>query len=423
MNEKPKGEVDNCRYRLIKYCKGLGADMGCGVSTIRVDAIGIDLYSPGADLKLDARILKEFPEEHFDYIFSSHLLEEIEDTEAVLRRWLKILKPGGNIVLYQADKNKYFPFSDPRCNKNHKHHFSWEDLWEIFKKIGETELIHHNDTLSNEWSFELVIKKTCKEEEKLIDTVSNEGISILVPTYKRPQSMEEFSLSVNNTAKNHDKIEILFGINEGDEESVKKCIELKNLCKIQINYVMIANHPSGKVNLSFLWNQIYKHAANPIFGFFGDDVIFRTPGWDEEVQREFLNDHMKLISCNDVHIQKGKKAILFFTHKEIHDLIGFYMNENFYRWFMDSWWDVVFQKCGKLIYREDIITEHRLPVNFKERADETYKRMDGLQENDKITWDTLENVKSIKNALNIIKPHNTVSEEEIGTLVRYLKNS
>lgn len=423
MNERPKGEVDNCRHRLLKYCKGQGVDLGCGVSSIKIDAVGVDLHYPGADLKLDARILKEFPDNHFDFVFSSHLLEEIENTEAILRRWLSILKPDGNIVLYQADKNKYHPFSDPRCNKNHKHHFSWEDLWEVFKKIGGTELVHHADPQGDEWSFELVVKKLNPLESPNGNSVDGENISILVPTYKRPQSMEDFAFSVNNMTKNPEKVEILFGINQGDDESIKKCIELKEKCKIGINYVTVQNHPSGKVNLSFLWNQIYDKTTNPIVGFFGDDVIFRTPGWDEEVRSEFLNDHIKLISCNDVHVQKGRKAVLFFTHKDVHDLVGMYMNEKFYRWFMDSWWDAVFQFCGKLIYREDIVCEHKLPINFSERMDDTYRRMEGLQENDKVTMDTIETFNSIRAAVEKIDKTKIPTDTQLIQMIRYLRNT
>jgi predicted SAM-dependent methyltransferase len=153
----------------MKYCKGQGLDLGCGRSKIRVDAIGIDLYSPLADMNCDARLLEQYPSEHFDYVFSSHLLEEIENTEGTLREWLRVLKVGGNLVLYQADKDLYFPLGDPQCNRSHKHHFCWESLWEIIKGLGGVELVHHGKyPESKEWSFELVIKKT--KEEGQIDT-------------------------------------------------------------------------------------------------------------------------------------------------------------------------------------------------------------------------------------------------------------
>jgi hypothetical protein len=163
--QRPRGEVDHCRHRLLKYCIGQGLDLGCGGSKIKIDSIGIDLYSPHADMNFDARILDRYPDGHFDYIFSSHLLEEIENTEATLREWLRVLKIGGNIVLYQADKDVYYPLGDPRCNVNHKHHFSVQSLLEIFKKIGGTKPVHYNIPIGHEWSFELVIKKILNEDD------------------------------------------------------------------------------------------------------------------------------------------------------------------------------------------------------------------------------------------------------------------
>jgi predicted SAM-dependent methyltransferase/glycosyltransferase involved in cell wall biosynthesis len=159
---KPKGETDLCRARLIKYCQGQGIDLGCGVTKIKVDAIGLDLYHPEADMRKDARVMDFYPDKHFDYVYSSHLLEEIENTEATLREWLRILKDGGYLVLYQADKDLYYPMGDPKCNPVHKHHFGWEDLWAILEKIGGVELVHHArhpEEPHGEWSFELVVKK------------------------------------------------------------------------------------------------------------------------------------------------------------------------------------------------------------------------------------------------------------------------
>jgi hypothetical protein len=90
---------------------------------------------------------------------------------------------------------------------------------------------------------------------------------------------------------------------------------------------------------------------------------------------------------------------------------------------MDSWWDVVFQKCDRLVYREDLVCEHKLPFNFKERLDDTYKRMDGLQEQDKVTWDTIENLNSIKAAIMKIDKTKVPTDNELGQTIRYLKNS
>ena len=153
------GETDHCRARLQKYCQGIGIDLGCGASKIKIDAIGIDLYHPKADMRKDARLLEYYPDNLFDFVFSSHLLEEIENTEEVLKEWLRVLKPQGFLVLYQADKDLYYPLSDPRCNPNHKHHFSWQELWAILEKYKTELVLGKKSTDAKEWSFELVIRK------------------------------------------------------------------------------------------------------------------------------------------------------------------------------------------------------------------------------------------------------------------------
>jgi predicted SAM-dependent methyltransferase len=400
---KPKGETDHCRNRLLKYCKGQGLDLGCGLSKIRPNAIGIDLLSPMADMNIDARLLPCYPNEHFDYIYSSHLLEEIEDTESTLREWIRLIKEGGHIILYQADKDHYYPMGDPRCNQSHKHHFDWEILWAIFQKIGGMELVHHAGYFEephNEWSFELVVRKEGKQQ---IESEMHEGISILVPTLNRPKNIEDFSESIDKTTTDPSNVEIVFGIHEDDPTSKEKIEEINPKLKIDVRYEFIKRHDDGKVHLAFLWNQLYKKAKHPIVGYFGDDVLSHTPGWDIEVKREFAEEKNILVACNDVHVQKGKNATLFFTHKSFHDEIGFYLNPKFRRWYTDTFWDVVFKNAGKLHFREDLVMEHLHPDIFKERLDETYKAMESHKGDDREIWLSKENRDEVKKYIEFLK--------------------
>lgn len=399
---KPKGETDHCRNRLLKYCRGQGLDLGCGMTKIKPDAIGIDLLSPVADMKIDARLLPSYPNEHFDFIYSSHLLEEIQDTESTLKEWLRLVKEGGFIVLYQADKEHYFPLDDPRCNQSHVHHFDWESLWAVFEKIGGTELIHHasySGDPHNEWSFELVVQKD-GEKQPIHETY--EGISILVPTLNRPKNIQDFSESISKTTTEPSNVEIVFGIHEDDIASKEKIDELKPTLKITIRYEFIKRHESG-VHLAYLWNQLYEKAEYPIVGYFGDDVLSHTPGWDMEVKKEFASDKNILVACNDVHVQKGKNATLFFTHKNTHDKIGFYLNPKFRRWYTDTFWDIVFKHAGKLHFREDIVMEHLHPDIFKERLDETYKAMENQKGDDKKIWLSGETRDEVRKCIDILK--------------------
>jgi len=42
-----------------------------------------------------------------DFVYSSHLLEDYPDTEAVLREWLRVLKPLGNLIIFCPDEQVY----------------------------------------------------------------------------------------------------------------------------------------------------------------------------------------------------------------------------------------------------------------------------------------------------------------------------
>lgn len=228
------------------------------------------------------------------------------------------------------------------------------------------------------------------------------GISILIPTYKRPHWMHRIAISVNKCSKIPDKVEIVFGIHQDDEESINKIEELKNSCKINIRGEIIDKYSDGLPHLAFFWNQLYKKAKYDIVGYFGDDVIFHTEGWDVEIFNEFEKDKIILVFCNDFHFKKGV-ATLFFTHKIIHEAVGFYLPEQFRRWYTDTYWDYVFNLIGKKKYREDIITEHPHPDKFPELADNTYKTMDSFKNSDWIIWRDQKTQQDIRDKAEILR--------------------
>jgi predicted SAM-dependent methyltransferase len=404
VNQPIRAEVDHCRSRLLKYCQGQGLDLGCGPVKIKPDAIGIDIGHPNADMIADARILKNYPDNHFDYVFSSHLLEELANTEATLKEWLRIIKDDGLIVLYQVDEEYYYPIGDARCNRSHVHHFTTESLWEIFKKIGGVSLVHsqrYGLEPYNEWSFELVVKKSKGVLNDPIH-IETEAISILIPTLNRPKDMANLVKSVVDTAEDKNLIEVVFGIHADDLNSLQAVSDMAN-CGIKVRAEIIERYKDGKAHLAFFWNQLYKVTTAPIVGFFGDDVLFETPGWDIEVRKEFAKDRSVMVSCNDVHIQRGQAATLFFTHRTLHDRIGYYLNENFRRWFVDTFWSEAFKLAGKMHYREDIVTRHLSPDVFKNRVDSTYADMENLKHPDALIWNTDANRQEIARVVAIIK--------------------
>lgn len=99
-------ETSKMREYLLPYCNGNGCDLAHGGEKIKPEAIAIErphaLMHCGnepANLIGDASNLYWFKDNVLDYVYSSHLLEDFADTKKILYEWLRVIKPGGFLVL------------------------------------------------------------------------------------------------------------------------------------------------------------------------------------------------------------------------------------------------------------------------------------------------------------------------------------
>ena len=166
---KKKSETRLCRERLAPFCKGNGLDLGFGGDPITPNAIRMDMENPYAkylnnepQLKGDARDLYWFKDNTLDFIFSSHLLEDFPDTKEVLVEWLRVLKPGGRIVLYCPDQQKYVDHCISQGKKPNPYHsiddFSLKYVQDILDELGMTKTIEAHPSREI-YSFDLVAEK------------------------------------------------------------------------------------------------------------------------------------------------------------------------------------------------------------------------------------------------------------------------
>jgi predicted SAM-dependent methyltransferase len=162
-------ETSKCRERLAQYCTGSGLDIGAGGDPILPSSIIVDLQEPYAyvgdnpvQISGDASNMFWFADNVLDYIYSSHLLEDFEDTEAVLREWLRVLKVNGRMIIYCPDEQVYRQVckdTGQPYNSHHKHdNFSLLFIKEIFEKIGRVKIIHENPLVDG-YSWEIVVEK------------------------------------------------------------------------------------------------------------------------------------------------------------------------------------------------------------------------------------------------------------------------
>jgi len=184
-----KPEVKKCRRRVISFCQGLGLDIGCGEEKISPNAIGIDV-NPKADIKIDLsqpNALSIFTDGSFDYVFSSHCLEDFYNTEEVLKEWWRVIKVGGYLILYGPDPDFYPRVGEKGANPNHKKDMYWQDVWKIIKKFGNAKLIsasRHNE--DDEYSWQLIIQKVnMKIKNKLFQLKKKFKGQIAFPRVKK----------------------------------------------------------------------------------------------------------------------------------------------------------------------------------------------------------------------------------------------
>lgn len=167
-------ETSTCRERLAKFCVGNGLDIGAGGDAFIPNAICID-RAPGdpsrantgtspTHLVGDAWKLHWFSDGVLDFVASSHTLEDAQDTESVLREWIRVLKPGGHLVLFLPDEQVYRAHckrTGQPYNFAHQHsEFSLRYVQEILDRIGQTKTVHALWPVpNNAYSFDLVVQK------------------------------------------------------------------------------------------------------------------------------------------------------------------------------------------------------------------------------------------------------------------------
>ena len=157
-------EVRKCRHRIVSYLEGAGLDIGCGEEKVCPQAIGVDIAGSAAQIILDLNqfgALKMFNNDYFNYVFSSHCLEDMDDIRSALSEWWRVIRYGGYLILYGPDPDYYPRRGTSGANPNHKHDLYWQDVWKIVKQYGNAKLIsasRHNE--SNEYSWQLIVQKT-----------------------------------------------------------------------------------------------------------------------------------------------------------------------------------------------------------------------------------------------------------------------
>ena len=168
------GEASKVRDRVMQY---MGTpettrvlDIGCGNDKIVPWAVGVDDGSETRDTTADVKVNAErdctlfnLATPPFDVVFSSHTLEHMKaPIVETLRMWILCVKPGGLLILYLPDENKYVydPQNPFRRNPAHKHRLDSNTFgWYLDQLICQVPITTWHTDSHFDYSFLVVIRR------------------------------------------------------------------------------------------------------------------------------------------------------------------------------------------------------------------------------------------------------------------------
>lgn len=164
-------ETSKIRHLVIDYCNGIGCDIGFGGDKIKkVNCIGIDYAQPYAytgedkvDIACDL-FNENIPvaNDTYDYVYSSHLIEDFVDTKKTLIEFIRILKSDGNLVLVFPNQKLYEKHCIATDQPLNPHHIHTEmSLQFMFKKLSEIENISVNTLFSSDCEIDYNVVMVC----------------------------------------------------------------------------------------------------------------------------------------------------------------------------------------------------------------------------------------------------------------------
>lgn len=161
-------ESDKIAAFVIPYTRGHGLDVGCGMRKVWPGVIGVDnnnVFSvTDADIRMEGTDLSIFGEGSLDFIYSSHMLEDLPPkmVPGVLAMWGSKIKVGGYLVLYVPSANLYPLVGEPGANVDHKWNIYPGDIATILRDAtdcGWTQVEDEERGEGNEYSLFEVYQK------------------------------------------------------------------------------------------------------------------------------------------------------------------------------------------------------------------------------------------------------------------------
>lgn len=180
-------------------------------------------------------------------------------------------------------------------------------------------------------------------------------IALLLPTRERMNLKMGFLMSALARCKDPNNFTIYFGI-DADDPTLDRCKKLatvvKNLKVVEFEKM------HEKTNIHKLWNILAAASTEEIISMVGDDMVFMTDNWDEQIINEFKRGpEFQLVYLNDDY-NKDALCVNAFVPRTYFEKVGYFLSEKFIRNWADQWLYDVFKAIGRLNYLKDVKLVH-----------------------------------------------------------------
>lgn len=152
-------------------------------------------------------------------------------------------------------------------------------------------------------------------------------------------------------------------------------LDLDDPASAQAAFDLNAGHVIGeRICLSDMWNVAAGAARGDILMMCGDDIVFRTPGWDTAVAAAFeaVPDRIALVYGDDT-IQGRRLATHPFIHRAWYEAVGYLVPPGFSCDWSDMWLNEVADELHRRVWLPGVVTEHMHPVMGKARLDDNHR--------------------------------------------------
>lgn len=175
-------------------------------------------------------------------------------------------------------------------------------------------------------------------------------ISLLVPTRQRREQLSRFYVSAMNMADTPHEVEVVAYIDNDDDS-------YKGLKLPRLRFVV-----GPRVILSEMWNECWRNAEGEYFMHCGDDLVFKSKGWDTEMTEAIDSFPGKIAFVWGDDFNDESQRNEFGTHGMVHknwtNVVGYFCPPYFASDYNDTFFNEVAEKLHVRRYLHQVKTEH-----------------------------------------------------------------